>query len=68
MWKVRGEFEQSDGSETTESPRLMLHRQALEIPSLAVKNGQDRICGEQRQPTFIGHSLGTPPAFSPIGD
>lgn len=47
MWKVRDEFERSDGSETTERSGLTLLRQALEISSFAVKNGQDRICEEQ---------------------
>lgn len=63
MCVKRDEFEQADGSETTESPRLTLPRQALEIPSLAVKKDQDRIYGEQRHSAFIGHSLGMPVAF-----
>lgn len=52
MWRVRDEFEQSGGSETTESSTWALPRQALEIPSLAVKNSRDRICGGQRQYLF----------------
>lgn len=62
------EFEQSDGSEAMEFSRWALPRQALEIPSLAVKSSRDGICGEQRQSVFIWYSLGTPLAFSPVCD
>lgn len=55
MWKVRDESELSDGSETTESPRLTPPRQALEIPSLAEK--MDKIGSVES--TDSQHSLGT---------
>lgn len=60
VWRVRDEIEQSGGSEATESSRWALPRQVLEIPSLAVKNSQDRIYGDQIQSGFIWYSLGTP--------
>lgn len=68
MWILRHEFEQPGGSETTESSRWALPRQALEIPSLGVKNSRDRIYGEQRQSVFIWYSLGMPLALSPVCD
>lgn len=37
VWKVRDEFESSEGSGRTEPLSLMLPRQGSEIPSLAVK-------------------------------
>lgn len=68
MWRARDEFEQSGGSETMESSRWALPRQVIEIPSLLVKNSQDRIYGEQTQSIFIWYSLGTPLVFSPVCD